>query len=169
MSATVFLFDSLATDTTEVTVVDRTGHQHTPTREARERRPGDELVERIVLRCGHEEATFLGAPAWRLAALMLRDLGYRAGLGLSLEVSFSVRFGDGVNYTGTLKVSRSKRPDLAAWCRTPEAFQQSFAPDMDVNRHRGTLRSMLRLFLKTYEIPTTTARIAAALAFTTRH
>ena len=159
MSATAVF---LSSDTTDVTVVDRAGRRHTPTRE---RRPGDEMVERIILRCGQEEATFLGAPAWRLAALMLKDWGYRAPVGQSLEAAFSVRFGDGVNYTGTLKVSRSKRPDLAAHCRTPEAFGAAFAPELPIKQ----VKSMLRFFLQTYEIPTTTARIAAALAFTTRH
>ena len=157
MSAT-----AVFSDTTDVTVVDRAGRRHTPTRE---RRPGDEMVERIILRCGQEEATFLGAPAWRLAASLMKDWGYRAPVGRPLDVFFSVRFGDGVNYTGMLKVSRSKRPDLAAYCRTPEAFQQAFAPDLPIKQ----VKSMLRFFLQTYEIPTTTARIAAALAFTTRH
>lgn len=123
------------------------------------------MVERIALRCGQEEATFLGAPAWRLAALMLKDWGYRAPVGRPLDATFAVRFGDGVSYTGTLKLSRSKRPDLAAWCRTPEAFQQAFAPDLPIKR----VRSMLRFFLQAYSIPSTTAKIAAALALTTRH
>ncbi len=143
-------------------MVDATGRRFSPTRS---RRPDDGKVERISLRAGTgaaaEEAVFVAAGTggadvpWRLAALILKNWGYRAKWGRPVNVSFSVRFGDGVSYTGTVQVSRSKRPDLAAFCRTPEAFQQAFAPDLT----KKEVRSMLRFFLDTYEIPTSTARL----------
>lgn len=152
--------------TTEVTVVDRAGRRYTPNRQ---RRPDDGRVDRIRLKAGEEEATFVGEAAWQLAALMMKNWGYRCKLGRPTAVTFFVRFGDGVTYSGTLYVSRSKRPDLAAYCRTIEAFQASFAPDLQHRTQRTQVRAMFRTFLTTYEIPTATAKIAAILTFTSTH
>ncbi len=120
------------------------------------RRPDDNRAERISVRYSPaagrlSEATFQGDAAWMMATATAKMWGYSAPAGRPVTIFFSVRFGDGVTLTGEMSVSRLKRPDLAAYCRTVEAFQRSFVPDL---QDRAVVRGMYREFLKSYVIPT---------------
>jgi hypothetical protein len=131
----------------EITVVTDTRSAGKPTRE---RRPGDALIERIALRRppGSAAVQFEGSGALSEANIMLDAWARNLPRGSNDAAQFTVRFGDGFTYIGTIHIRRKRERDLISHLRREENFRAAFCPDLTREQASG----MFQLFLSSCRI-----------------
>lgn len=116
-----------------------------------ERRPRDTIADKITLRrrtgSGSGEAQFTGPDAWMLADMLLASWAPDARKSTDRTIEFSISFGDGFAYDGTMSLAGRKR-SLATHVKRSDTFRAANCPELSEKE----AAHLVKFFLDHYQI-----------------